>query len=173
MIRLINGRGQLGSALERLAGEGSFEGDFSIYHTWNFLDKSEAAQRRCYEEFKEFVDRNKGSKVFFISTYSQTENPYNHYKQLAEAYLINNLEGGRVIRLPTLIGKGICQKLKDDQAEPFGEMELMSIDDAAREILKFATSSPTIRSFSVPGTKVPATLVKDLILFGKKQYEQP
>ena len=42
MIRLVNGRGQLGSALKKL--DLSNQQGF-IYHTWNVSDKSESTQK--------------------------------------------------------------------------------------------------------------------------------
>jgi hypothetical protein len=169
VIQLIDGKGQLGTALNDLIiKEKRLKTDAIIYHTWNFLDKSEDVQKKCYGKFKEFVDKNNNSRIIFISTYSQTENYYNFYKQLSESYLVNNTEKGYVIRLPTLIGKGICQKFKEENVEAFGEMELMTIEDAAKEILKITESSPLIKNIRVYGDKISARLAKNLILFGKK-----
>lgn len=168
MIQLIDGKGQLGTALNDLIIKDKPKGDAIIYHTWNFMDKSEDVQRECYEKFKKFVEENKNSKIIFTSTYSQTENPYNFYKQLSESYLINNTEKGYVIRLPILIGKGICQKFKDEEVDAFGDMELMTLEDSAKEVLKFAESSKLIRNLTIKGATVPASIVKNLILFGRR-----
>ncbi len=169
MITLINGKGQLGTFLNKLINERkiSTREEVLIYHTWSVDDKSEEIQKSCYEKFKGFINLNKSVKVIFISTYSQTDNPYNYYKQLAEAYLLLNHEKGFVIRLPTLIGKGICEKFKNKQAEAFGEMELMSVKDAAEKVLEFALSNSRIKNIRIYGDKVSAKLAKDLILFGK------
>ncbi len=169
MITLIHGKGQIGSILDRLIRERkiSAKDNIAIYHTWNIDSKSEEIQKECYEKFKKFVDENKNVKIVFVSTYSQTENPYNYYKQISEAYLISNHEKGFVIRLPTLIGKGTCEKFRNDEAEAFGEMELMSLINAAEKILEFALSESRIRSIRINGEKVSAKLAKELILFGK------
>ena len=169
MINLIDGKGQLGFELEKLIKKENSKENLFIHHTWNFLDKSEETQKKCYQDFREFVDNHKDSKIVFISTYSQAQNNYTLYKQLSESYLISNNEKGYVVRLPNLIGKGICQKIKDNQVENiFGEMELMNIKDAAKKVLDFSTSESTIKNISIPGIKIPAHLAKDLILFGKK-----
>jgi hypothetical protein len=169
MITLVDGKGQLGSILGLLIDKRKLnsEDNIIIYHTWNVLDKSEETQKQCYEKFKNFVDSNQDTKIIFISTYSQKDNYYNHYKQLSEAYLILNHPNGNVIKLPILIGKGICEKFKKNEAEAFGEMELMSVKDAAEKVLEFALSKDKIRSIRVYGDKVSAKLAKDLILFGK------
>jgi len=167
MIKLINGRGQLGQELNKIILHRSFDENITIYHTWNVLDKSEEIQKECFKKFKEFVDNHLLEKIIFISTYSQTDNPYNYYKQLAESYLINHCEQGKIIRLPVLIGKGICDKFRNNEVEAFGEMELISLEDAVESILNLAVSSSKIKSFRVYGTIIPAKLVKNLITFGK------
>jgi len=43
---LLNGRGQLGEELKTF---NMFYG-VTIYHTWNFLDKSKAVQEECYNK---------------------------------------------------------------------------------------------------------------------------
>lgn len=167
MIKLINGRGQLGTALQDLIKEKNPEGNMIIYHTWNFLDKSEKTQRECYEGFKRFVDENKNSGVVFVSTYSQTDNFYNHYKHLSEDFLLKNNQNGRIIRLPTLIGKGTCEGFREERLKAWGNIELMTIKEAAEKVLEFTQSYPETRIASVEGTLIPAKLVKNLILFGK------
>lgn len=167
MIKLINGRGQLGNALEGLIRKEKQNTDAIIYHTWNFLDKSEKTQKRCYEKFMKFVDENPNSKIIFISTYSQIKNYYVFYKQLSEAYLLTNNPKGYVIKLPNLIGKGICQKFRDDETEAFGEMEIMTIEDAAKSILEFSQYDPLIKIISIKGIQIPANIIKNLILFGR------
>jgi hypothetical protein len=169
MIKLIDGKGQLGNVLQGILEKENIktEEDVFIYHTWNFLDKSENTQKECYDKLVDFVDKNKDIKIVFISTYSQTENFYNFYKQLSEAYLLTNHKKGYVVRLPTLIGKGICLEFRNEEKQAFGEMELMTINDAAREILKIAQTDSLVRNFRVKGTIVSAKFVKDLILFGR------
>ena len=169
MINLVDGRGQLGTVLKKIIQEKDIEPlkEGIIYHTWNVEDKSKDIQRGCYERFRYFLDQNPSTQVIFISTNSQIENYYNYYKQFAEAYLLTNHERGYVIRLPTLIGKGTCEKFRNDNAEAFGEMELITLEDAAREILKVAQSDSLVRSFRIKGAIAPAQFVKDLIQFGR------
>ena len=87
---------------------------------------------------------------------------------MAEAYLLNNhRERGYIIRLPTLIGKGICNRFRNGEANAIGEIELMSIKDAIKKILEIAKSDLLIRNVRISGEKISANLVKRLILFGK------
>lgn len=173
MIQLINGRGQLGTELKKqLETKNSIsDKNATIYHTWNFLDKSEETQKKEFEKFKEFLKNKNDYPLIFISTYSQQNNPYNYYKQLSEAYLINNFSGGYVIRLPVLIGKGICQKLKDNEAEPYGEIELMSVEKAAKQVIseleQIIIGNKRIQNIQISGDKIPAELAYELIKFGK------
>jgi len=136
------------------------------------LDKSELTQRICYERFKEFVNLNPRERIFFISTCSQTENPYNYYKQMAEAHLLSIRQDSYVIRLPTLIGKGICERMRDDpdNVKIFGEMELMTAENAAEEVLRIVEARPLVRNIRLNGTNVSAKLAKDLIGFGKGNF---
>ena len=169
MIDLIDGLGQLGTVLKKAIEEQRIIApeSIAIYHTWNFLDKSEQTQRQCYDVFTRFIKANPRRKIIFTSTYSETDNPYNYYKQLSEAFLLSNHEKGYVIKLPTLIGKGIFEKFRDEKAEAFGNMEIMLLEDAAQEVLRVALANTKVRSFRAQGTIVPAKIVKGLILFGK------
>ncbi len=173
MIKLINGRGQLGNTLQKIIERDNIISDrnIAIYHTWNINDKSEETQKECYNKFTEFVDGNKDVKIIFVSTYSEKENFYNYYKQLSEAYLLSNHKQGYIVRLPTLIGKGICEKFRNEGVNAFGEMELMNLEDASKEILEIAKTDSLVKSFRVKGAIVSAKLVKDLILFGKSKIE--
>ena len=166
MIHLLNGRGQLGRELQKLPLKECPE-EVYIYHTWNVGDKSELVQAREYEKFQEFVAQYANKKIIFISTYSTQENWYNHYKQLAEACLLINCINGYIIRLPTLIGKpldtGILQGFRNGETEAYGEMELISIQDAAMEIFRRVTYSGLVRSFRVKGEIASAKLVKELL----------
>jgi len=118
-----------------------------------------------FEKFKYYVNDNPREKIVFISTYSQADNFYKHYKHLSEDYLLENQEQGSVIRLPNLIGKGTCEFFREGKLTPFGEMELMTLSDAAKEVLDFAENSTT-RVYTIKREIVSAKLVKDLILFG-------
>lgn len=169
MIKLVNGRGQLGGALSEIMNQEHInpQEEISIYHTWNFLDKSEKVQKECYERFVKYMEENPLGKTVFTSTYSQTENFYNYYKQLAEAHLLSNYSGGYVIRLPIIIGKGVFDKLRNNEIKAYGDMELITLRDAAREVLGFAIEKGVIRSRTIRGNVVPAKIAKELIDFGR------
>ncbi len=154
-MRLINGRGQLGEALARL----SVPDDVIVYHTWNCDDKSEEAQRACYARFVKFRQENIG-RIVLISTSSSNDTSYVAYKRMAEEF------ADGVVRLPTLIGRGICHRFRDDESTiAFGTMELMSIEDAATVIANYVGHNAT-GVFTPLGIKIPARMVKDLIRFG-------
>ena len=167
---LLNGRGQLGTELSKLNKGREGKGD-SVYHTWNFREKHNLSiQRECYDKFVRFVDKCH-TRIIFISTYSTQSNYYTFFKQLAEGYILTKTFNGIIIRLPTLIGKGICVLMKQKKVEPYGEMELMTVDRAAKEIVNIIDSEPAIpveahnRIFRVEGTKIPAKLVYELLTF--------
>jgi hypothetical protein len=150
-MKLVNGLGQLGEALSKV----KCDRDITIYHTWNPFDKTEEIQKECYDKFKEYVD-NHDEFIVFISTHSKKKNPYVSYKRKAEKYL----KKGIYVRLPILIGKGAFEKFRDN-APAYGVMEIITIQDAVKEILKAETSK------TVKGIKIPAKIVKKLILIGK------
>ena len=54
-----------------------------------------------------------------------------------------------------------------DSIKPIGEMELMTVESAAEEILRIVKDAPSARNINLNGKKVPAELAKDLIMFGK------
>ena len=166
MITLMNGHGQLGSKLNELYKQkprGFCEGDAIIYHTWNIDDKSENSQKKEYNKFIDFVGQNKHKKIIFISTYSQKENFYNHYKQLAGAYLVSNCDKALVIKLPTIIGKGVCRKIKNKEVKAYGEMELISLNKAAEIILEHTRYEGFLKFIEVEGEKVRAKLVEAIL----------
>lgn len=169
MIKLINGRGQLGTALEKLINKekNGIKEDIIIYHTWNFLDKSEEVQKECYSNFVNFVNKNLDNKIIFISSYSQNDTAYEKYKKLSEDYILNNQKDGVVIKLPNLIGKGICERFRNENIRPFGMIELMTIDSATQKILDFIDSNSQIKNYRIKGTLIPAELVQRLIHYGK------
>jgi len=180
MIILNNGRGQLGKALlNYIKNDTKFDissgldvdtnqrSAINIYHTWYMGNKNnKQVQKECLNKFKLFVDNNHDSKIIFTSTYSQQNNLYNLYKQKAEGYLLSNHNNGYVIKLPVLIGKGICQKLKDNETTPYGNIELMTLQEAASSIINIATVNSYInRVFRLNGTHISATLVQSLLQF--------
>jgi hypothetical protein len=167
MIRFVNGRGQLGSALRNLQAEFESESPghrtVHIYHTWNVWDKEEGAQKKEYDKFKKYVDDHLDERMVFVSTYCQNENYYVHYKQRSEAYLLARHPNGVVVRLPNIIGKkGIVQKLKDGTSQPFGEIEIISLERAARRVMETAVCESLNRLITVKGHAIPAHVICDL-----------
>lgn len=176
MIILKNGRGQLGEELKSQLSNLKIipTEDVFIYHTWDMeSDKNNLnAQRECFARFREFVHFNGKKKIFFISTYSSKHNFYNIFKQQCESYLTLNGDQGYSIKLPTLTGKGICDKLKKDTVRPYGEIELMTSREAAKQILEIIEEvltmdkkEPISKSYRLYGTKIPADLVQDLVKY--------
>jgi len=170
MIHFINGRGQLGEAMKYCISDNEFYSeikkkltdDIFIYHTWIVEDKSERTQKNEYEKFKIYVKNNSEKHILFTSTYSEKENWYNYYKQLAESFLIYHCKKCLVIRIPTIIGNGICKKLKNNEVNVFGELNLISVDNAARKILELSTYDGLIKCKTIPGEKVKAATISSL-----------
>tara|TARA_R110000787_G_scaffold116921_9_gene227343 strand:+ start:2477 stop:2992 length:516 start_codon:yes stop_codon:yes gene_type:complete len=171
MILLKNGRGQLGTSLANIISQSNYTyitKDIFIYHTWDMNNKNdEDIQKQCLTKFKLFIDNNKDNKIIFVSTYSEQSNLYNLYKQKAEGYLLSNHNSGIIIKLPVLVGKGICQKLKDKTLTPYGDIELMTLEEAATSIISITAESGNSKNriYRLTGTYIPATLVSALLHF--------
>lgn len=156
VIKLINGRGQVGSKLEEklksfpytnsiqnrsaeLAGDGRYT---YIYHTWNIDDKTEPTQLIEYQKFKKFVDQHNQDRIVFISTYDHARfSPYIKYKTMAESYVMeHNTNKYHIIRLPQIIGKGAFDYFKDclksnKPPQVYGDMEIIGLDEVCNKIL--------------------------------------
>ena len=163
MVHLINGRGQLGEQLKRMLKEQPLGEELYIYHTWNVQDKSKKAQEEEYKKFQIFIESHASKKIIFVSTKSQRETWYTHYKQLAEAYTLLYCNDGLIVRIPTIVGKGVIEKFETDQAQPYGEMELITLTKAAQEIIKICSYEGALRSFTIDGDRVSAELVYNLV----------
>jgi len=127
-INLLNGRGFLGSVLSAHIRENSIDSLLpddavsDIYHTWNVRDKSQVAQRAEFVKFESFLSRrNRNAKLIFISTKSKSDDWYVHYKQKAEAAAIERFEDSIAIRLPTIIGFGSLQGIRNGSLVPRGD----------------------------------------------------
>jgi hypothetical protein len=165
-VTLINGRGQLGRELKKRISHPSISSnkkEVIIYHTWNIDNKSEQTQAKEYDKLVECVDNNLDKRFMFISTYSQKNNYYNFYKHKAESYVILNCIDPLVIRLPTLIGKGIIRDFINDTSSPYGTMNLLTKSRAAIEILNLVYKSNLAKSLTITGETISAYLVKSLI----------
>tara|TARA_A100001515_G_scaffold59201_1_gene46762 strand:- start:1039 stop:1548 length:510 start_codon:yes stop_codon:yes gene_type:complete len=164
MIKLANGRGQLGESLKKLIEDKHIEKKVFVYHTWSPWEKDRAPQKKEYEKFINFVERNKENRIVFISTYSQDNNYYVHYKHLSESYLLQNCQDCLVIRLPSLVGnKGILKKFKDDAVSPYGSLELMPLEEASKKIFDLLDYDGLAKIITLKGEQISAFLVKDII----------
>ena len=163
MIKLVNGKGQLGSAITEISK--TYDGmPVSIYHTWNVADKSKLSQLNEYEKFTKYIDEHKNSKdkIVFISSASENDTWYTYYKQRAEAYLLMNYDNCMILRLPTFIGKP-C-KLFEPNAKAWGNVELISIKTAAQQILEhIKLQNNKNRIFYIKGETISAQLVVDIL----------
>ena len=163
-IVLCNGRGQLGSALKNL--DLWCDRTVYVYHTWNFLNKEQEVQQECYNTFVKFVNEHKSDEIVFISTYSEQDSSYTYYKQLAEAYLLLHVTLSKIIKLPIIIGTGICIELKTGIKIPHGSLELISPADAAKKIVLIARNfCNKNRVFRITGEIVSAKLATYLLTF--------
>lgn len=171
---LKNGRGQLGDELLKYVDY--VPDDVIIYHTWNFLDKSEEVQSECLKKFCFFMNTENydSKKIVFISTYTNTYTSYLKYKMKAEQTLYD-MDNAAIIRLPNIIGKGLCEGFKNNTIIPDeGVIELISIEDAACEILDninncFYSGNNNKKIIRVKGIEVPVKLAYELIKFGQKK----
>ena len=165
MVKLINGRGQLGVELKKILppNDVDIKEEVYVYHTWNIEDKSKNRQRTEYEKFQLFVQSHRTAKIIFISTYSEKENWYNHYKQMAEGFLSLNCDRGFSLRVPTIIGKGILKKIKNNEVPVYGQMELITLHDAANTIKDFLDYDGIIKTFRIHGEKILALTAESLM----------
>jgi hypothetical protein len=165
MITLLNSKGQLGTVLKEQIKSFETTKNVFIYHTWNVWDKNVDPQKKEYDKFKTFVDDNKDKgRIIFISTYSEGNNYYVHYKQKSEAYLLSNCEDCLIIRFPNLIGnKGIFNRLKNKECEPYGEIEIMSLEEASTKILELINYDGLVKSFTVKGETINVVTLNKII----------
>tara|TARA_Y100000296_G_scaffold86977_1_gene129039 strand:+ start:5030 stop:5539 length:510 start_codon:yes stop_codon:yes gene_type:complete len=162
MIHLINGRGQVGEQLKQILVNHQANEEIYIYHTWNVQDKTEGPQKEEYKKLQSFVDTCRDQKIIFISTKSDKETWYTHYKQLAEAYVLLHCKQSIIVRLPTIAGKGIIEQFQKNEARPYGMMELVTANMAAKEIINLCSFAGLQKSFTINGDIISAELAYDL-----------
>ena len=162
MIHLINGRGQIGEQLKQILAHHQTNEEIYIYHTWNVQDKTEGPQKEEYKKLQSFVDMHRDQKIIFISTKSDKETWYTHYKQLAEAYVLLHCKQSIIVRLPTIAGKGIIEQFQKNEARPYGMMELVTANMAAKEIINLCSFAGLQKSFTINGDIISAELAYDL-----------
>ena len=161
MLHLKNGRGQLGSLLALQKME--IQRDVYLYHTWAVKDKSKTIQEKEYQKFKEFVDQHAEQEIAFISTKSRKDTWYTHFKEKSEKYLLTNCKKGFIIRRPTFIGKPCKLFSRDENIVPYGNVELITIEEAAAEIIRLCNVDKRKRISEVKGEEVTAKLVLDIL----------
>ena len=168
MVKLVNGKGQLGEKLQHLTKLKTVL-DVTIYHTWqvtysgdsNISD--EMVQFNEYNKLVEFSKKNPNTKIIFISTNSQRNSWYTHYKEQAEAYLLANHDSCIILKFPAFIGKGILPKLKTGEIKPYGTMELITLDKAAASIKQYVYYHDLKRVFIIEGEKIEAKTVLEIL----------
>ena len=163
MIKLINGRGQIGSFLNQNIDSFFSNEETFIYHTWNIENKSEECQKIEYDKFISFAKENIDKRIIFISTTSEKESAYVKYKQMSESYLLQNSSNCLVLRFPTLIGKGVFHGFKNGQKQPFGEMNIATIKQACDFIVENINYTGFSKIRSLDGHKISAKLVCELV----------
>jgi hypothetical protein len=168
MVRIINGRGQLGEKLQRYA---SIKGllDVAIYHTWQVTYSGdsnmseEMIQLNEYNKLVEFSKNNPNTKIIFISTTSQRSSWYTYYKEQAEAYLLANHDSCIILKFPAFIGKGILPKLKSGEINPYGTIELITLDKAAETVEEYIYYNGLKRVFTIEGEKIEAKTLVEIL----------
>lgn len=172
MVKLMNGRGQLGEKLKSLKQLKTSEKVF-IYHTWKVpylhdpKGKEEEIQYIEYKKFIEFVDNSKtthpDSKIIFVSTNSQRSSFYTYYKELAESYLLLNHSNSYILKFPLFVGKGVLEMIKSGKLNPYGVMEIITLDKVVEEIKNCISRTGMKRVFIIEGEKVKAETIAEVL----------
>ena len=168
MVRLANGRGQLGEKLQQYLDIQS-DKDIVIYHTWQVtysgdLNMSEEViQLNEYNKLVEFSKNNPNTKIIFISTTSQRNSWYTYYKEQAEAYLLANHDSCIILKFPAFIGKGILPKLKSGEIKPYGTIELITLDRVSEIIGQYLFHDDLKRVFTIEGEKIEAKTLVEIL----------
>jgi hypothetical protein len=160
---LINGRGQLG---DELACSSVMFSSIDLYHTWNFLDKSEEAQNVEFNKLKNYLtNKSNDNKIIFISTSVENDTPYLKYKRLSENLILNSNDKNLVIRFPNIVGKGVFTKLCKNLQKPYGVIEFISLKEAKTFLVDNINKNGIV---TCPGSKVPAETIVEIINLVKK-----
>jgi len=169
MVKLINGRGQLGDKLQSLIQFEIME-DVTIYHTWKVphlydfkLGEEELIQKNEYLKLVEFSKNNPDTKIIFISTNSNRPTIYTYYKELAEAYLLLNHKSCVILKFPVFIGKGILPKLKSGELKPYGVTEVITLDKVIDSIKEYILYNGLKRVFTIEGEKIEAKTIVEIL----------
>jgi hypothetical protein len=161
-MKLINGRGQLGEMFQKNI-KLFYHVDATLYHTWNYIDKSKTVQLWCFNRFRDYIYTHEES-IIFISTKSEEYNFYTEYKRKSEELLKEKCAHYSVIRLPNIIGKGICTRfIQNPSLEAYGNLELITLEEAYENIRTNLFTNNSI--ININGEKISAKLAKILLLF--------
>lgn len=170
MIKLSNGRGQLGNKLTEKFKDYTSNSNITIYHTWKVphlynpqLGEEEEIQKNEYQKLITYSQNNPDTKIIFISTNSNRSTLYTYYKELAEAYLLLNHKKCIILKFPVFIGEGVIKKLKLGELQPYGITEVITLDKVVNTIEEYLEYEDLKRVFIIPGEKIEAKTILEIL----------
>jgi len=170
MIKLNNGRGQLGEKLKEKIEQYQTESDVAVYHTWKVPHlyepkpgEEEEIQKQEYLKLVEYSKNNPNTKIIFISTNSTRPTIYTYYKELAEAYLLLNHKDCIILKFPVFIGNGVIKKLKTGELKPYGITEVITLEKVVDIIFSFIDYNSLKRVFIIDGEKIEAKTIVEIL----------
>jgi hypothetical protein len=66
-------------------------------------------------------------------------------------------------KFPVFVGNGIIKKLKNQEIEPYGVTELITLDKAVNTIEQYLDYEGLKRVFIVPGEKIEAKTIIEIL----------
>lgn len=170
MVKLINGRGQLGEKLNEKFKSYKTESDIAIYHTWKVPHlynpkpgEEELIQQQEYIKLITFSKNNPDTKIIFISTNSNRPTFYTYYKEQAEAYLLLHHKSCVILKFPVFIGNGVIKKLKTGELKPYGITEVITLDKVVNIISDYIEYNDKKRVFYIEGEKIEANTIYEIL----------
>jgi hypothetical protein len=166
---LLNGRGQIGEGLAKIITK---QYSVEVYHTWNFVNKTNKAQEIELEKYRHFLKKihNPKNKVAFISTSSIDNNSYVIKKRYGET-LTRQLDSYIIIRLPNIIGKGVLDRLISIEDYYPGTIQYTNIAAACKFIYRSCISE-TNTTLSCPYDSMSVDNIKSIINYVKKSINE-
>ena len=116
-----------------------------------------------YLKLVEFSKSNPKTKIIFISTNSARGTHYTYFKEQAEAYLLSNHKSSIILKFPLFIGKGVIERIKNKEIEPYGTMEIITLDKVAETIEEYLKYEGLKRVFTIEGEKIQAKTVAEIL----------
>lgn len=172
MVKLLNGRGQLGDALKIELARRNVVADADIYHTWIHSNKGADVQLAQIHAFMRYVgasgstsERKTDRRIYFISAIHERFNAYLKEKMWAEIYLWQNTVDGVVIRLPYMLGSGIAERMLAGQSISAGKIEVSTFETMAGRILDIIEAGGDERMHVLHGEMVDAQLLQAAMRF--------